>query len=136
MKTQRIVQIGFVVLAVLTGIFLEHVLAAGFGLATFTQPLITPRFGTENSASVWTYTSFIALAIAFAAAAYAYRREDARTVSTEIVEELQKVTWPSLVETRAATIAVIVASLIAAGLLGLFDTCFQFLTDKIQNLSI
>ncbi len=42
-------------------------------------------------------------------------------------------TWPSLEEARAATVAVIVASLIAACLLGLFDVFWQFLTDKIQN---
>ena len=41
--------------------------------------------------------------------------------------------WPGVPETRAATIAVIVASLIAAVLLGLFDVFWQFLTDKIQN---
>ena len=33
----------------------------------------------------------------------------------------------------AATIAVIVASIISAVLLGLFDVLWQFLTDKIQN---
>jgi preprotein translocase subunit SecE len=54
-------------------------------------------------------------------------------VSLEIVAELRKVSWPSFSETRAATIAVIVASLIAAVLLGLFDVFWQFLTDKIQN---
>ena len=51
----------------------------------------------------------------------------------EIAAELRKVSWPNLPETRAATIAVIVASLIAAVLLGLFDVFWQFLTDKIQN---
>ena len=56
--------------------------------------------------------------------------------SLEIAAELRKVTWPSLAETRAATIAVIVASLIAAVLLGLFDVFWQFLTDKIQNPSL
>ncbi len=135
MKTQRIVQIGFVVAALLVGIFLEHVLTALFGLATVTQPLTTPRFGTDatGSSSVWTYTSVIALLAAFGAALYAYSRQDAKAVSGEIVEELRKVSWPNMAETRAATIAVIVASVIAALLLGMFDVLWQFLTDKIQN---
>jgi len=54
-------------------------------------------------------------------------------VSLEIASELRKVSWPSFAETRAATIAVIVASIIAAVLLGLFDVLWQFVTDKIQN---
>jgi len=54
----------------------------------------------------------------------------------DLVAELRKVSWPSLAETRAATIAVIVASLIAAVLLGVFDVLWQFLTDKIQNPSL
>ena len=54
-------------------------------------------------------------------------------MAIDIVAELRKVSWPSLPETRAATVAVIVASLIAAALLGLFDVLWQFVTDKIQN---
>jgi len=41
-----------------------------------------------------------------------------------------------LVVPEKATVAVIVASLIAAALLGLFDVFWQFLTDKIQNPSL
>ena len=132
MTNQRMVQIGYVVLAVLAGVFLEHLLAAGFGLFGVTQPLTTPRFGSDS----WTYSSILGLAIAFAVAAYLYRRPDTHEVSVEIAAELRKVTWPSMAETRAATIAVIVASLVAAILLGLFDVFWQFLTDKIQNPSL
>jgi len=47
-------------------------------------------------------------------------------------------TWSTVIGLGAcaATIAVIVASVIAAVLLGLFDVFWQFLTDKIQNPSI
>ena len=126
------VGIGYVVLALLTGIFLEHMLGAVFGLVSFTQPLTTPRFGSDS----WSYSTLIGLAIAFGAAAYLWKRQDTHDVSVEIAAELRKVTWPSLAETRAATIAVIVASVIAAVLLGLFDVFWQFLTDKIQNPSL
>ncbi len=132
MTNQRMVQIGYVVLAVLAGIFLEHLLLAGFGLFSLTQPLTTPRFGSDS----WTYSSILGLAIAFAVAAYLYTRPDTYAVSNEIAAELRKVSWPGLAETRTATIAVIVASLVAAVLLGLFDVCWQFLTDKIQNPSL
>jgi preprotein translocase subunit SecE len=132
MTNQRWVAIGYVVLALLAGTFLEHLLAAVFGLTTVTQPLTTPRFGSDS----WTYSSIIGLAIGVGAAIYLWRRQDTHDVSMEIAAELRKVTWPSLVETRAATIAVIVASLIAAALLGLFDVFWQFVTDKLQNPSL
>ena len=62
--------------------------------------------------------------------------ETARVARGKVLAELRKVSWPGLAETRAATIAVIVASLIAAALLGLFDVIWQYLTDKIQNPTV
>ena len=127
MTNTRLVVIGYVVLGVLTGMFLEHVLLAVFGTFGPTQPLTRPLWGD------WTWSSIIGLGIAGAAALYLWKTPKTHETSLEIAAELRKVTWPSLAETRAATIAVIVASLIAAVLLGLFDVFWQFLTDKIQN---
>jgi preprotein translocase subunit SecE len=125
-----LVVIGYVGLALLAGLFLEHVLLLVFGAIPATQPLTRPLWGD------WTWSSVIGLGIAAAAALYLWKTPKTHDVSLEIVAELRKVTWPSLAETRAATIAVIVASIIAAVLLGLFDVFWQFLTDKIQNPSI
>ena len=130
MTNQRIVQIALVVLGILTGLFLEHVLLAAFGSWNVTQPLTRPLWND------WTWCSFIGLAIAGAAAAYIWVTPKTHDVSLDIVAELRKVSWPSFPETRAATVAVIVASLIAAALLGMFDVLWQFLTDKIQNPSL
>jgi preprotein translocase subunit SecE len=44
-----------------------------------------------------------------------------QAVSLEVALELKRVTWPSLRETRASTVAVVVASFIAAIVLGTFD---------------
>jgi preprotein translocase subunit SecE len=130
MTNTRIVQIALVVLAILTGLFLEHVLLAAFGSWSVTQPLTRPLWND------WTWCSFIGLAIAAAAALYIWVTPRTNEVSLDIVAELRKVSWPGLPETRAATVAVIVASLIAAALLGMFDVLWQFLTDKIQNPSL
>ena len=130
MTNTRIVQIGLVVLAILAGLFLEHVLLAGFGAWSVTQPLTRPLWND------WTWSSFIGLGISVAAAIYLWVTPKTRDVAIDIVAELREVSWPSQPETRAATVAVIVASLIAAALLGLFDVCWQFLTDKIQNPSL
>ena len=130
MTNTRLVAIGYVVLGILTGLFLEHILLVVFGGFGPTQPLTRPLYNE------WTWSSFIGLGIAAAAALYLWKTPKTHETSLEIASELRKVTWPSLPETRAATIAVIVASVIAAILLGLFDVFWQFLTDKIQNPTI
>ena len=130
MTNTRIVQIALVVLGILTGLFLEHMLLAAFGSWNVTQPLTRPLWND------WTWCSFIGLAIAGAAAVYIWVPPKTHDVSLDIVAELRKVSWPGLPETRAATVAVIVASIIAAALLGMFDVLWQFVTDKIQNPSL
>ncbi len=47
--------------------------------------------------------------------------------------ELKKVTWPTRKETQAATIVVIVTVIIAAMILGAFDTVWSFFTDRIYG---
>jgi preprotein translocase subunit SecE len=127
MTNTRIAAIGYVVLAIATGLFLEHVLLAAFGGFGPTQPLTRPLW------SEWTWCTVIGLGLTGAAAVYLWVSPKTNQVSMEIIAELRKVSWPSFAETRAATIAVIVASMIAAVLLGLFDVFWQFVTDKIQN---
>ena len=130
------VTIAYVVFGLLAGFFLEHVLLSAFSVFSTTQPLTTTLFQLPlgpGEPKEFSWATIIGLLIAAGGFFYAYQNVAARTFSEEIATELRKVTWPSLEEARAATIAVIVASLIAACLLGLFDVFWQFLTDKIQN---
>jgi preprotein translocase subunit SecE len=127
MTNTRLVAIGYVVLGLAAGTFLEHVLLAVLGSFGPTQPLTRPLVGD------YTWCTILGLAIAAGTALYLWLTPKTHEVSVEIAAELRKVSWPGLPETRAATIAVIVASVIAAILLGLFDVFWQFLTDKIQN---
>src|SRR6267143_1507003 len=96
MTNKQIAAIGYVVLAIAAGLFLEHGLTAATAVYLWTNPRT-------------------------------------HEVSLEIVAELRKVSWPSLAETKAATIAVVLFSLIAAVVLGIFDVAWQWVTDKIQN---
>ena len=128
MTNSRVVVIGYVVLGLALGLFLEHVLIALFGAFSATQPLTRPLIGDS-----WTWSTILGLALAAVTAIVLWRKPKTHDASLEIAAELRKVSWPSMAETRAATIAVIVASIVAAVLLGLFDVLWQFLTDKIQN---
>src|SRR5215470_8970723 len=104
MTNTRIIAIGYVVLAIAAGLFLEHVLLAAFAAISMTQPLTRPLWGE------WTWCTIIGLGLAGATALYLWVRPRTNQISNEIAIELRKVSWPSLAETRAATIAVIIAS--------------------------
>ena len=130
LSNNQIAATGYVVLAIAAGLFLEHVFLAIFGNFGPTQPLTRPLW------SEWTWCTIIGLGLAGATAFYLWVNPKTHQTSMEIVAELRKVSWPSFAEARAATVAVIVASLISAVLLGLFDVFWLFLTDKIQNPSL
>lgn len=60
-----------------------------------------------------------------------WRNAKINKLSVEIVTELSKVTWPTRKELSAATVVVIVLSVIAAIILGLFDFFWAWATDLI-----
>src|SRR5438128_11457005 len=105
MTNTRVVQIGLVVLAILAGLFLEHVLLAGFGAWSVTQPLTRPLWND------WTWSSFIGLGISVAAAIYLWVTPKTRDVAIDIVAELRKVSWPSLPERVASAVGVTIGTL-------------------------
>lgn len=60
-----------------------------------------------------------------------YRNAKSYNYMTEVISELRKVTWPASKEVSAATIAVIVAVLISAVLLFLFDSIWSYLIQRV-----
>ena len=73
----------------------------------------------------------IAVALAGGITFYCWRHPQLNRLSTEIVGELSKVTWPNRKETSASTVVVIITSCIAAMILGLFDMFWSWITDYI-----
>jgi preprotein translocase subunit SecE len=113
-----------------------YVLAA-IALAKFFEKIaeLAYSYAKANNATVlvegWTYATVIGFAAAAALAVVVWRIPKTQTVSLEIALELKRVTWPSLRETRASTVAVVVASFIAAIVLGIFDFIWGRLSAMI-----
>jgi preprotein translocase subunit SecE len=121
-QPKRIVAIAYVLAAVALGFFFEKILALVF---------VYVRVNDFAVFSDWSLSTLIGFALAAATALVVWRIPRTQTVSLEVALELRRVTWPSLRETRAATLAVIVASSIAAVILGLFDFVWSWLSSKV-----
>ena len=121
-QPKRIVAIAYVVAALAVGVFLEKVIEL---------VLAYTRVNDFAVVGDWSISSVLGFGLAAVAAVVVWRIPRTQTVSLEVALELQRVTWPSLRETRAATYAVIVASVVAALVLGVFDMVWSWLSAKI-----
>ncbi len=63
-----------------------------------------------------------------------YSHEKVNRLAHEVVGELAKVTWPVRREVSAATVVVIITSVIAAVILGTFDAVWSAVTDLIYTV--
>ncbi len=115
-QPKRIVGVFYVAAAIIVGIFLTRVLSAILNQAGINDPRIDLGFVELGNVS-----TIVGFGVAVVAAFLVWRLPKTQQVSVDVVLELRRVTWPSWRETRAATIAVIVASFVAAVILGLFD---------------
>lgn len=121
-QPKRYVAIFYVLAAIALGVFLEKVLALVFGYVRVNDRAL---FGD------WNVSTAAGFAIAAVVAIAVWRSERVRNVSLEVALELRRVTWPGVRETRAATIAVIVASFVAAVILGVFDLLWSRLSHLV-----
>ena len=120
---KRMVAIFYVLAALALGMFFAKVLGLVLTYGRWSDPAI---FGED-----WTLSSVVGFGLACAGAAIAWRNARAQAVSLEVAGELKKVTWPTLRETRAATVAVLVATVIAAAILGVFDWVWAAISSRI-----
>jgi preprotein translocase subunit SecE len=122
-EPKRIVAIFYFLAAIVVGIFLEKVLAIAFSYARVTDVAV---FGDD-----WTLTTVLGYAIAAVAAVLAWRSPRVNAVSMQVAQELERVSWPSLRETRASTVAVVIFTFVAAFLLGIFDMIWSRLSALV-----
>jgi preprotein translocase subunit SecE len=126
MTTQRIMLLSYIVLGVLVALVFQHLLGG---------PLASVRGFDFLGRSVLGTDMFWALMIggvfALGIAVFCWVDPRVKGPATQVVEELQRVTWPTMAETRASTIAVIAASIVCALLLGFFDYGWGYVTQAI-----
>jgi preprotein translocase subunit SecE len=122
---QRYVVFAFLAIGLLLWATLARLLTALAYLANVPDlPLLGNNFTLAN---------LLSLLVAAGAAIFAYRNKRAYNFSTDVIQELRKVTWPSRKETRTATVVVIVCTIIVAIILGFFDMVWAKLTGLIYN---
>jgi preprotein translocase subunit SecE len=88
------------------------------------------KFGWVPTPSDWGAIGGGAV-VALALGLYLWRHPKVNRLAVEIVTELSKVTWPTRKELSVSTVVVIVVSVIAAIILGLFDLFWSWATDFI-----
>jgi preprotein translocase subunit SecE len=79
----------------------------------------------------WTITTILGYGIAALLAVLAWRSPRVNAVSMQVAQELERVSWPSLRETRASTVAVVVFTFVAAFMLGIFDLVWSRLSSLV-----
>jgi preprotein translocase subunit SecE len=121
-QPKRMIAIAYVIAALAGGVFLEKVIELVLSYA---------RVNDFAVIGDWSLSAVLGFGLAAVAAVVVWRIPRTQAVSLEVALELQRVTWPSLRETRAATVAVIVASAVAAVILGVFDMVWSWLSAKI-----
>jgi len=122
-EPKRIVAIFYFFAAVVVGIFLEKILGLVFSYARLNDVAV---LGDE-----WTLSTLLGYGIAAALAVLAWRSPRINAVSMQVAQELGRVSWPNLRETRASTVAVVVFTFVAAFLLGIFDLVWSRLSSLV-----
>jgi preprotein translocase subunit SecE len=128
MDPKRLVVIFFLIAGLIFALFLEHVCGLIWARAGWSDPTVIEGVDWQVS----TLVGFV-LAAALVVGAYLYPKTHA--LSHEVASELMKVTWPSWAETKASTLAVIVASVMAAILLFFIDTlAYNLMVEWIPSI--
>jgi preprotein translocase subunit SecE len=79
------------------------------------------------------YVTVLAAVIALVTGIIVYRNERVYGLVNEVCGELKKVSWPTGKEVKAATIVVVIMTIISAIILGLFDLMWSNITELIYG---
>ena len=128
MDPKRLVVVAYLVFGIIIALFIGHVF-----------DLLGARLGLGNGRPIegleWKYTDLLGIVATVGLGAYCWTNPKTKALSMEVATELMRVTWPTWQETRISTMAVVVASLIAAFVLFFIDTLsYQLMVDWLPKL--
>lgn len=115
MDPRRLVVVSYLVFGLILTLFLGRVTELLMGRIGLGNPEIISGTGIKLA-------DVLGFVITVGSAAYAWTNPRIKQLSLEVATELMRVTWPSWEDVRVSTIAVVVASVVAAILLFGMDT--------------
>ncbi len=101
-----------------------------FYLLQWTGDWIWGYFSRSPNELYLTIGSFV---VAFLTGVITYRNQNIYGFINEVAVECNKVTWPGWKDVRAATIVVIIMTIISASILGFFDLIWSKVTQLIYG---
>jgi len=116
MDRQRLVVISYLVFGIILALFFGHMFDMALAALGVKNAQVVEGLSELKLANV------LGFALAIALGVWAWTNPKVKSLSNEVAEELMRVTWPSWDETRASTVAVVIASLVAAFILFGMDT--------------
>ena len=123
----RFVVVGVMALAIVLAMVLSHGFYWTWNAMAWNDPALLGRD--------FTMSRLLGYVAAMATAAFVFMHKPTFTLANEVVEELSKVTWPNKQETGNATVVVVIATLISAAFLGVFDAVWLWLTDLLLGVT-
>ncbi|MGA9520723.1 MAG: preprotein translocase subunit SecE [Myxococcaceae bacterium] len=128
MDPLRLVVIFYIITALILALFFGKMLELVWAGAGWSNPVLIEGLD-------WTLSSGIGIALGLGLVAFAWVNKRVRGLALESASELLKVTWPTWTETRVATVAVVIASLVAAFILFGIDTlAYQIMVEWLPRL--
>lgn len=127
MDPVRLVVIFYLIASLVLAMFFGHI---------FTQLWPSGWSNPEVLAGLdWTLSTIVGFALGIGLGVFAWVHKGVRNRSLESASELMRVTWPTWGETRVATVAVVIASFVAAVLLFGIDTLsYQVMVNWLPDL--
>lgn len=128
MDPRRLVVIAYLVFGLIVTLFLGNMIELAFA-----------QLGVGNKKVIegldFTWAFVLGAVATIALGAWSWTNQRVHGLSNEVATELMRVTWPSFEETRVSTLAVIVASLVAAFVLFGIDTLsLKVMIDWLPNV--
>ncbi|MEW6431790.1 MAG: preprotein translocase subunit SecE [Myxococcota bacterium] len=129
MDRQRLVVISYLVFGIILALFFGHMFDMALAALGVKNAQVVEGLSELKLANVLGFGLAVALGV------WAWTNPKVKALSNEVAEELMRVTWPSWDETRASTVAVVVASLVAAFILfGMDSLSYKLMVDWLPMI--